>query len=156
HDGSKIVTTTAGTRPNAVAILWDGRTGAELHSFGGHGSAVLDAAFSHDDKAIATASADDTSRAYDVTTFGLVSTFSRRTGRIAASASSPGDQPSEQYVVTGSTDKTARIWESSDGFQRGELLGSAGAVTQVAYAGRDTVVTLSADGTARIWNPHDQ
>src|SRR5262249_50888498 len=71
-------------------------------------------------------------------------------------AFSPDDQPGEQFVVTGSTDKTARIWDANDGFQRSELLGSPGAVTQVAYAGHDTVVTVSADGTARIWNPPDQ
>ena len=156
HDGSKIVTTTVGARPNAVAVLWDGHTGTQLHVFVGHGSAVLDAAFSHDDKLLATASADDTSRVFDTSTFALVSTFSRHTGSIDSVAFSPDDQPSEQFVVTGSTDKTARIWEASDGFQRSELLGSPGAVTQVAYAGHDTVVTVSADGTARIWNPHDQ
>jgi len=155
HDGSKIVTTTVGPRPNAVAVLWD-RNGNQLHVLGGHGSAVLDAAFSHDDKLLATASADDTSRVYDTGTFALVSTFSRHTGSIDAVAFSPDDLPSEQFVVTGSTDKTARIWDANDGFQRSELLGSPGAVTQVAYAGHDTVITVSADGTARIWNPHDQ
>ena len=156
RDGSQIVTTTVGPRPNAVAILWDGHSGNQLHTFGGHGSAVLDAAFSHDGKLLATASADDTSRVYDLTTFALVSTFSRHTGGIDSVAFSSDDQPSEQFVVTGSTDRTARIWEASDGFQRSELLGSPAAVTQVAYAGHDTVVTVSADGTARIWNPHDQ
>ena len=69
------------------------------------------------------------------------------------------------YLVTGSTDKSAKVWEPSTGMLMHELkdheggLGTAGkglgghtdAVTAVAISG-DSVLTGSADGTARVWD----
>jgi WD40 repeat protein len=70
-----------------------------------------------------------------------------------------------EYLVTGSTDATAKVWEPRTGMLVHELkeleggLGTAGkglgghtdAVTAVAISG-DIVLTGSADGTARVWD----
>lgn len=70
-----------------------------------------------------------------------------------------------EYLVTGSTDATAKVWEPSTGMLVHELknleggLGTAGkglgghtdAVTAVAISG-DIVLTGSADGSARVWD----
>ena len=58
-----------------------------------------------------------------------------------------------KYVVTGSNDKTARIWDLKDGKERSVLKGHSKGVTAVAISSDSQyVVTASEDKTARVWN----
>lgn len=60
--------------------------------------------------------------------------------------------PDGRYVLTGSADKTAQLWDASTGLELRSFEGHSEAVRSVAYSpdGR-TVLTGSWDHTARIW-----
>lgn len=61
--------------------------------------------------------------------------------------------PDDEFVVTGSDDRTARVW-STRGRELAVLRGHLGAVTTVAVnPSGDRILTVSADGTARLWDP---
>jgi len=58
-----------------------------------------------------------------------------------------------QRIVTGSFDKTARIWDATTGEELLRLRGHADRVTSAAFSHDGSrVVTASADNTARIWD----
>jgi len=65
---------------------------------------------------------------------------------------SAGFSPDGTRIVTGSDDRTARVW-FSDG--RGQLLvlrGHEGAVNSAGFSpDEERIVTGSGDGTARVW-----
>ena len=61
--------------------------------------------------------------------------------------------PDGTRVVTASTDKTARVWDSATGRQLALLTGHEDEVVSAAFSPDGTrVVTGSADGTARVWD----
>ncbi len=67
---------------------------------------------------------------------------------------SMGYSPNGCYIVTGSDDKTIRIWDAETGSAVGNpLKGHTGNVWSVAYSpdGRH-IVSGSGDQTIRIWN----
>ena len=58
-------------------------------------------------------------------------------------------------IVSGSGDRTVRIWRMGDGEDR-VVIGHEGWVTAVAIGvlgGREVIVSGSDDGTVRIWDP---
>ena len=76
-----------------------------------------------------------------------VTTFEDHTGEVLSLAFGPGGD----RVVTGSTDGTARVWDTATGRQLLVLRGHRAAVSSVAFAaGR--VATASQDGTVRVWD----
>ncbi len=63
--------------------------------------------------------------------------------------------PDGTHVVTGSYDKTARIWDAHTGAQLTILSGHGAGVASAAYSPDGLrVVTASFDKTARIWDAH--
>lgn len=61
--------------------------------------------------------------------------------------------PNGQRVLTGSTDRTARIWDARSGKLLLTLSGHRDRITSVAYSGDGTrALTTSLDHTARIWD----
>lgn len=63
--------------------------------------------------------------------------------------------PDGSRVVTGSVDKTARIWDRDTGFELLSLVGHSNTVTSVAYYSDgqdDWVLTGSSDFTIRLWD----
>jgi len=61
--------------------------------------------------------------------------------------------PDGQFIVTASSDGTARIWNAVTGQEVHTLNGHSGYVTSAAYRpDGQFIVTASLDGTARIWN----
>jgi WD40 repeat protein len=70
-------------------------------------------------------------------------------GRVLAAAFSPDGRS----VVTGSDDKSARLWDAATGRTRGLPLSHPSAVTAVAFSPDGTVVlTGCEDGTGRFWD----
>ena len=61
--------------------------------------------------------------------------------------------PDSTRIVTASSDKTARIWDTRTGAQLAVLSGHSGTIYSAAYSPDGTrIVTASADKTARIWD----
>ena len=61
--------------------------------------------------------------------------------------------PDGKTVITGSGDKTARLWDAATGRPRGAPLTHPGSVKAVAFSpDGKTVVTGSRDNTARLWD----
>jgi len=61
--------------------------------------------------------------------------------------------PDGKYIVTGSWDMTAKIWESRRNLARLKLEGHTGQITSVAYSPDGSqVLTASKDKTARLWD----
>ena len=66
---------------------------------------------------------------------------------------SVGFDPSGKKLVSGSADKTVRIWDVTTGESIGSpLTGHTGAVNEVEFIDADTVVSSSNDGTTRAWD----
>ena len=60
---------------------------------------------------------------------------------------------SGEFLVTGSTDRTARVWDFQTGKELRKLKGHSNGVTSVAISpNNEYVVTGSIDYTARVWN----
>jgi len=59
-------------------------------------------------------------------------------------------------VLTGSLDRTARLWSIKDGSNVATLKGHTDVVTDVAFSPNgQLLLTASSDGTARIWSTRD-
>ncbi|HZR17440.1 MAG TPA: serine/threonine-protein kinase [Verrucomicrobiae bacterium] len=61
--------------------------------------------------------------------------------------------PDGQRVVTGSADRTAKVWDTATGKEVVSLTGHQDAITSVAYStDGHRIITGSADETARVWD----
>src|SRR5262249_7834638 len=64
--------------------------------------------------------------------------------------------PDGKYVISGSLDQTARLWDAATGAPLGVLHGHSGAIhwygAQYAADGRTIVTTSVAAGTVRLWD----
>ena len=58
-----------------------------------------------------------------------------------------------KYIVSGSYDRTVRMWDAETGDPVGEpLIGHSDPVECVAFSGDTCIKSASLDGTVRIWD----
>jgi WD40 repeat protein/ribosomal protein L9 len=138
--------------------LWDWATGREVTRFEGHTRGVSALAFSSDGRHIvsgagresdwcAAAPRDNTLRLWEAASGREVARFEGHTDSVNAVAFSPDGR----YIVSGSGDRTLRLWDVSSGQSR-RFDGHAAPVPAVAFSpdGRQ-IVSGSGDGTLRLW-----
>jgi WD40 repeat protein len=146
---------------DGTARLWSAVTGQPIGEPLRHQGAVWVVTFSPDGKAVLTGGGGFIKKSLN--TWGearLWSALPARIGQVvgktlrhqgavlAVACSRDG-----KVVLTGSADKTARLWDMATGQPRGQPLRHQGPVWAVAFSpNRKTVVTGSADKTARLWD----
>ena len=121
--------------------------------------AVLGAEFNSDGTSVVTASSDKTARVWNAATGREIVALMGHCpptidyGRLGCAVKSAAFSPDGQRVVTGSDDKTARVWDAATGREIAVLKGHEDLVRSAAFSpDGQRVVTASNDKTARIWN----
>lgn len=76
--------------------------------------------------------------------------FTGHTDQVIGSAFSPDGK----YVLTGSLDKTVRLWEVETGQEVRKFIGPTGEVARVAFSpdGKYVAAAVFGEGTVRLWN----
>lgn len=134
--------------------LWSPRTGRHLAVLSDDTQTKLmnDAEFSPTGALLAAAGEDGALRIWDVHKRQRLFYFTGHTNPVLAVAWSPDGR----YVVDGSGDRTAFVWQvrgAEKGLRVASLVGHRRAVTSVAFSADGTSIrTQSADGTTRIWD----
>lgn len=94
---------------------------------------------------------DQTVKLWNTTTRDFVPGFRGHTDWLTGVAI----DPQERWVLSGSLDKTARLWSFPDG-RPGPVLMAPTPVMEVAFTEKgDTAVTVESDGSLRTWNAAD-
>ena len=123
-------------------------------------------AFSPDGKTILTGSFDGMARRWDALTGLPIGQPLSHQGGIAPLVYGPDGKwphsqgvlavafsPDGRTVLTGSNDKTARLWDAATGLPIGEPLVHQSLVSAVAFSpDGKTIVTGCSDGMARLWD----
>lgn len=137
-----------GYKTTGQVKLWDlaARTEREL---AGHTNKVLAAVFAPNSKTLATGSADQTLRLWDVATGKERAVLKGHAEAIWSVAYSADGK----IVASASFDRTVRLWDANTGKEAGILKGHDEEVMAVAIApDGQTLATGSADWTIRLWN----
>lgn len=114
----------------------------------GHTAAIRDIAFSGFGQTVASASADGTTKVWDVASGSEIVTLRGHDGDVNAVAFSPDGIS----MATGGADHTIRLWDAHGGLPMTTLTGHTGPVTSLAYS-RDggLLASASRDGSIKIW-----
>jgi WD40 repeat protein len=153
------------------AYLWDVQTAKLIKTFAGamrFTGFVSSLAFSPDGQKILLGTGDDVSRLLDATT-------GQELQRFPAPASLPANKtfppiparvkegnvwvtavafsPDGRSVLTGSRDRSARLWDAATGKELRRFTGHSSDLSSVAFSADGRfILTASDDGTARLWN----
>jgi WD40 repeat protein len=139
--------------------FWDTETGQELRSLSEHANSVQAVAVSPDGSLVASGSWDRTVRLWyasdpspDAAGSGQggkeLSAIVGHKGPVASVAFSPDGR----WLVSGSWDRTVKIWEIESGREVRTLAGHADSVQSVSISPDGLwIASASADGTVRVW-----
>jgi WD40 repeat protein/predicted Ser/Thr protein kinase len=146
----------ASTSDDGTARLWDASNGRPigppLHHPGN--IKVLCAAFRPDGARLVTTSADGTVCQWDSETGAAVEPpYERHAGEVWSAVYSPDGQ----WIASGATDRTVRLWKATGRYEALVLHGHTGKVAQLRFtADGHRLASVSEDGTARLWEADPQ
>lgn len=147
QDGKQVVTASL----DGTAVVWEATTGQKVQTFRNHKSEVWDAVFSPADNLIASASADRTILRWRVrgdTVQTLAPISVNWTGWESLAFAKDG-----QHFVAANSDKTARVFRTSDGVEIRKLEGHTGRIWSVVFDPKGRyIATASGDRTVRLWS----
>jgi RNA polymerase sigma factor (sigma-70 family) len=147
HDGRTLAAISSNGE-EGILLLWnsaDGKESARLKE----SNRLRCAAFSPDDKVLATGSFDGTVVLRDPLTGESRRVLQGHTGGVNTLAFAPDGKT----LLTGSLDQTAKLWDLATGNDLATLSGHTDQIYGVAFApnGR-TAATACRDGTIRLWD----
>jgi WD40 repeat protein len=149
----KLIATGGTANGHAVIQVRDAATGKLLHTLMGHEAPVVSLAFSADGTKIASGSADNTARVWDMADakFAEAARFAGHTMAVSAVAfNADGSQ-----VLSGSADKSVKLWVVADAKEIMNFAGHTAPVVAVAMTTANAPISASADKTVRFWNAAD-
>jgi WD40 repeat protein len=122
---------------------------ADSQILAGHSASVFALALSRDGQVLASASADNTVKLWDVSSGALLTTLSKEFTVVSAiSLSSSGAN-----LAMGSREGQILVWDSAPGEEPTTLSGHRGVVRCLAYSADDSwLASGSSDRTIRLWN----
>lgn len=139
-----------------AAVLPAARTSAQPAPTKAHTGLVHAVTLAPDGKTLATAGFDGVAKLWDVGADGALKekkALTGHTGPVYGVAFHPTDP---KLIATASQDKTARVWDATDGKMKLELKGHADIVSAIAYSpDGKTIATGGADKAVKLWNPAD-
>ena len=142
-----------------TAKLWNVETGSEIDTLSGHGSRVIDAAFSQDGKRILTASVDGALGLWRLLQEGTdykVERIAMLRGHERDVVSARFSQDGE-WIISASKDHTARLWQASEGQSFADSLSHPQDLRHFAFSpDGERVLTASKGGLVRMWDAATQ
>jgi len=148
-DGTKLVSASR----DGTARIWDAQTGNLLHVLDGHGSQLIYAAFSHDQKTIATVGFDHKIKLWkwnDTNNPPLQRILEGHTESIWSIAFSPDSQS----IASTSNDQTIRIWNVNNGQNLHTTMNThKNGGLAIAYSpDGKKIASAGKDGRVKLWN----
>ncbi|KAG8949055.1 hypothetical protein FRC03_000484 [Tulasnella sp. 419] len=144
-DGESIATGSA----DRTVIVWDARTGVQIHSLESHFGSVLSVDFSPDGNLIASGSSDKSVRIWRTVTGTQIHTLKGHSNAVRAVSFSPLGV----IVASGSSDKSIILWDSGTGSLIRTLSGHSHWVWSIAFSPDGAqIVSCSQDSTIIIWD----
>ena len=153
---------------DGAARLWHAETGSLIRTLEGHEGLIRSVAFSHDGRRIVTgasamtASGDDTARLWDTETGEHLHTLEGHesfasTGTSTRTVESVAFSPDDQFVLTGSQDRTAILWDPDTGEALRMLEGHNRWVMSMAFTpSGDKILTRGHDGLVFLWEVDEE
>ena len=157
----------SGSEDNTMK-LWDVATGKEVRTFRGHSGEVTSVAFSPDGRHALSGAYDFDLKLWEVATGREVRTFTRHSKAVFSVAylghssfvSSVAFSPDGRYALSGSSDKTLKLWDVATGMEVRTFTGHSKPVLSVAFS-PDGHYALSGSGRDRmkfwggLWEPKE-
>ena len=122
---------------------------SDILSIPAHGDYIWDIDISHDGAKLITASADNTARIWDTSTWELIAELTGHTGELGSARFSPDGR----YIVTGSDDETIKLWNAKTYQLMDTFRGHTMGVWRAIFSPDGSLIASSSyDGDIMIWD----